>query len=436
MLLLFAFQPILSAQGEITASSQLVDARGTGGQLFLDSRNIPHIFYLHETQDVRDPPSPLYYAVWTGQNWSINVVKEASGNKLLVDSNNKPHLINIINGSFEDYPLIGDNWEIANLGLSPVSGKTLALDSNGKLYQLYANYTHINSTYTSTVSVAIWTKSGMTHEKVDEKISNSPLETLTPDSLVLDSMGRPHVTYTETALNTIEGNQQTFTVNNIKYAILIGQNWITQTAATNMVSLYPRMSDTVLDSQGLPHLCFVYDNSTYLPDGYSTDRRVLEYLYWNGFSWIQQVVNPEAQYITSMNPVVHLDSLGKPQIYYYNQNYQDENKSGLMVAYWTGAAWENQKIWQLPHNDYGSQSQYISNLEFDSNGNLYFTYRSAMGTYHSALRYGNLTYVSLEAPNFIEVPSTQIVLPVLIIFTAILLVVCVLGRKRLLSKKR
>jgi hypothetical protein len=155
----------------------------------------------------------------------------------------------------------------------------------------------------------------------------------------------------------------------------------------------------VLDSRGLPHLCYIHENSTYFPNyGTFLNRYSVEYTYFDGHNWINKTVESEPDNIEYSNPILRLDPNGNPQVYYYRENYQNQAESGLIAATWSGTGWDIQNLGTVPSNGYGPAS--ISSIAFDSNGNLHLLYSVVVGTYSSAPRSGNLTYASLIAPQY------------------------------------
>jgi hypothetical protein len=214
------------------------------------------------------------------------------------------------------------------------------------------------------------------------------LEPLGNPSLVLDSAGNPHVSYSHGGL---------------RYAVLTGNKWQIQALFSGSS---PDSSSLALDSQGNPHFA------------YSTDSRYIAYVYWNGTNLQDETVDKEDSVgVTPIYLSLALDSSDKPHIAY-------ANGEGLRYASWTGTKWNIQIVdssfsggvclvidsMDRPHISYGSStvnyalwdgSKWItlpldsttttdsSSLVLDSQGNPYICYVDSNNSLKSAFWNGS-----------------------------------------------
>jgi hypothetical protein len=385
----------LSTKAEVV-SSQLVDRQGVGGKIFFDSQNNPHIFYFKETiDDINKQPQGIYYAVNNGQQWNTQEINYTAGNIFIMDTNNKPHIINLSDGTLRDYPLSSE-WNINNYGFSTIADDTMALDSNGNYYQVYFSNSYFNGTTTSTISLGVWTKTGVTRTVIEQKIGTSPYG-FSQGEIAVGSNGQPHIIYIEDngyLAKDLNGYKYWVQRVNIKYANPVGTGCTNEIIATNVADING-LGKLVLDSKGQPHFCYYQENRTYTSGGSYGANDLLVHTFFNGSKWSNQTLSSYFHSPPYSKPFLRLDSSDKPYVYYFMETYQPETIQ-LFYASLAGNTWETRAIWSFNPNSYGNIGS--PNITFDSSGNPYFTFQEVMGTYHGTYRYGNLTYVAFGTP--------------------------------------
>jgi hypothetical protein len=230
--------------------------------LTLDSMNNPHICYT---------PEVLKYTHFDGKKWRTIQVDPGSGEvgytcSIAVSKEGVPHLTwyqlsqNILHIR---YAVLQDNTWLA---------RTLDFDfQTGKWNSMV-----LDAQYNPLVSYSYWTGGELRVAHWDGKLwASTTVDSPTRshgehyigqgNSLVLDSAGKPHVSfYSEKAL---------------KYAHLVGEDWKVETVDqfTWLGSWAHFRSSIVLDKQARPHICY-------------EDAGVLKHAYWDGKQWRIQVL--------------------------------------------------------------------------------------------------------------------------------------------------
>jgi hypothetical protein len=166
----------------------------------------------------------------------------------------------------------------------------------------------------------------------------------------------------------------------------------------------------VLDSKSQPRLCYIHENITNVSGlgGYKS-KTSLNYVYWNGSAWLEQVVDSSNNvYYGHYN--LKLDFDNEPLVYFYKENYQDTSDSGLKRATLIGLNWNFQTIGLHDFND----------IAFDSHGNPHIIYDMWLGgSIRGAPIRSNLTYASLE--------TTLVITPTLLVITIIAVITVVIS---------
>jgi hypothetical protein len=396
---------IIQANINPTLITQVVDPQGAGGRIIMDSQNNPHIFYhREEIADINEQPIGIYHALWIGHEWSIEHLNYTVGNTLIMDTSNKPHVVSTLNGTLKNIPLTELLSNIKEVGVSAVAGDSMVLDSKGTLHEISADnvYFEGNNSYAAHLYYTTWTALGKSVQILMEVNSTAKVayQSLHPEAIVIDTKGNPHIIFTEeheTVLYPLSFPPSFMATNTIKYMTWTGSNWTVQTLAYNE-GYRSVIGNMVLDSKGQPRLCYLRENRTYSSDGSYRVKRLLEYVFFGGSSWVSQTVESESPgNAFDGPPAVSFDLNGFPQVYFVKENYGSAVDSrNLYYTKWTGTTWDIQKIWALVTNPYGSVD--ISAIAFDSYGNPRLTYATVIGTYRSAPRYGELTYLAMDMP--------------------------------------
>lgn len=405
LLVTLGFQTVLTTQAEPTIESQLVDHHGVGGKIFFDSQNNPHIIYSEEVADVRDPVIRMQ-AFWDGKNWSTQVVNNNASNKFIMDTDNNPYIYSIVNDTLKTISIPDSDWTtISNIGISGfAASKTTVLDTRGTLHSVTSDrvYFEDNESYTVHLYYNTWSEEGKSVNVIEEKdsIAQVSSETFIPLVIALDLNGKPNIVYSEKTERSIRLENVEIPVflrsTQLKYAKWTGSNWNIQTIADNSSNV-----DLVFDFNGQPHLCYVHQNSTLDPNtgGFWIDGS-FEYAHFDGYRWSYSTIEDKTSGMDSGPRLFRIDVNGNPQMFYYKSSRTDQNATGFTVATLIGGEWKKESInWVKPVGSYGNAG--VSDMEFDLNGDLHLTYSIAVGTYRSALRYGELTHVYIQTSDLL-----------------------------------
>ena len=240
----------------------------------------------------------------------------------------------------------------------------------------------------------------------------------------MDSNGYPHIIYSENVeyeyyYKNSWNNTAFHLTNNIKYATWTGSSWSIQTVVSN-ASYIDGIGNLVLSSKGAPHLCYIHENFTYLPDYGTFIVKNTKLCFLGGSAWLVQAIDSKPYNIMYEQPDLKLDSNGNPQVYFYKEDYQNTTDSGLMNAKLTGSNWNIQTIGSHDFND----------IALDSHGNPHITYATVVGSIHGAYRYGNLTYATLETALILNPTSLLTIITVTTAVCIILMVLFIVYRAR------
>jgi hypothetical protein len=189
-------------------------------------------------------------------------------------------------------------WDIQTVDDINVRSTSLVLDSNG--------YPHISYTTGGLFSLhyARWTGTAWVKEMVDDVPAIIT-------SLALDSNGYPHIGYTTFEIGD----------NSLHYARWTGTAWAKVTLDERDVF----DCSLALDSEDRPHISYTL-----------ADSGNLEYTHWTGTRWVGGTVDDEnATWSTSMA----LDSNDRPHI-----SYTTASSLSLHYAHWTGTAWAKETV--------------------------------------------------------------------------------------------
>lgn len=329
---------------------------GQGGgaevSLALDGTETPHVSYADWSDGV---DTRLRYARRSVGGWITQTVPFAGSmqgvdSSLAVDSGNSPHIAHP-NGN-EDLLYrwwSGTQWNISTVGWGPHFGSdpSLALNSS--------NIPHI-SFYTGWpeyhgLRYAYRTGSNWDIQTVDAG------DTGKGNSLALDALGNPHISYC--GLNS----------GSIRYAVWTGAAWSVSTV-TEITNGSCEKTSLALDSTDSPHIGYAVRLGP-------TDYEV-RYAWWTGSNWEIHLVDQRGGQGVSMA----LDSSNVPRLSYF-----DETTGDLLYSYKGGSAWYRQLIDNGPGVAY-----YLDTSVAVGESGVHFAYYMPTGPYPAPieLRYALL----------------------------------------------
>jgi len=296
---------------------------GTHTSLELDGNYYPHVSYYDITN--RD----LKHAYWNGSGWLTNAVDSLGDvgqyTSLALDHlRARPH-ISYYDATNQDLKYAyqdAGGWHTQTVDDRAVMAGTtsIALNSNDYAYISYA----MDGLWCANWNGMIWYR-----QLVDGSSTGQH------NSLALDSMGRPHISYAGDAGRAL------------RYAFWNGSAWVRQTVDGSLsVGQYNSLA---LDSKGYPHISY-YDAA-----GLS-----LKYAFWDGAKWTIQTVDLGS---VGKYTAIALDSSDHPHISYYDMANKD-----LKYTVWNGIRWNTQKVDWI--GDVGS----FSSLALDWSGNPRISY--------------------------------------------------------------
>ena len=336
---------------QVTWNIETVDNTGAVGafsSLALDSAGNPHICYWDKTK-----LAPKY-AAWDGSNWNIQIVDGGPGYpsreayaSLAVDSVGNPHI------SYCD-SVIGDlkyavrdmqSWSIETLpGVSSmgryIAGtySSLVLDSVGNphisclLDFRYERKDEYHIPRHFDLVYAAWDGTAWHIQVVD-----SAGDVGRYSSLALDTAGHPHIAYWD------------WTNAALKYATWDGTVWHIQTVdSTGDVG---RCSSLALDTAGNPHISY-----------WDWTNTALKYATWDGSAWHIQTVDSTGDIGDGSS--LALDSRDRPHISYF-----DGTNGDLKYASWDDLSWHIQTV-----DSAGDVGRFGTSLALDSADNPHISY--------------------------------------------------------------
>jgi hypothetical protein len=406
--------PIVIAQP--AWNNLVVDHRGSGGSLAIDSHGNPQVLYSHwdvvKTDWGETTAYKLNYVFWTGSSWSnqsIDASIVGAGGDLALDSNDRPHTIfrdrDILKHAFYD----GKNWTVQTIDSARVEndGYAWVLDSKGNPHVVYTTIDEgINTFKYSYIEGTNWIT-----QNIDT--SNATLNYYHSPSLVLDSNNSPHIICLNTDKHYFTENASIPT-NKLVYVSRSGSGWSRQEVASNVASI----GNIAIDFWGNPS--FTYDhfeNLSYINYGtyftYHADGS-LNYVNWNGFSWVTQNIDFISQSASASGSFLHFDSNGNPQFLMYSTY-------GLICAQWTGTSWTVENLGSIPSDAHFYEgTERIEDFAFDRNGNLCFLYDGEIGTLRSAGIWGGLTFATVKVPSYFPIITFSLVILVIIVLVVVI----------------
>jgi hypothetical protein len=259
----YGFRPAGSAKWFFMTIDKQLGAFTT--RLTLDANDNPHICYT---------PGIIKYAHFDGKKWQTIQIAKDSGEigytcSIAIAKDGTPHLTWYqLSGPTPNYlhmryAVLKDNaWLVRTLDFDNETGKwnSMVLDAQGNPLISYSAW------YNGELRLAHWNGQKWEFNTADSRTrSHGEFNIGEGNSLVLDSDGKPHVSfYSEKAL---------------KYARLVGEEWKVETVDQfSWLGGWAHFrSSIVLDKQARPHICY-------------EDAGVLKHAYWDGKQWRIQVL--------------------------------------------------------------------------------------------------------------------------------------------------
>ncbi len=231
--------------------TEIVDqGKGVGvySSIDLDSNSMPHIVY---TEDMEK--SYLVYAYKSGSEWLIEKVDNETSfgeTSLKIDSEGNPHVSYLAGDNDLKYAYkINDQWNVETVDSEGSVGwdSSLELDSMDRPHVSYSDYTNHNLKYTKI------TEKGWEIEVADDS-KHAGYYT----SLALDSEDKPHISH-------ITQNIFSLSESSVKYARKTSKGWDNQIIEKDEKSTF-YYSSIDLDKDNNPHISYrhMVENNEYL----------------------------------------------------------------------------------------------------------------------------------------------------------------------------
>jgi hypothetical protein len=224
---------------------------GKWNSIAIDSNNRPHVSYSKEHGREGESEHDLKYAYFNGTTWDIQTADSAGNvgkhNSIAIDSANHPHITydywDSTSSALKYAYFNGTSWYTETVDTTEGVGwfSSIALDSNDNPHISYycrgPDYPHIGSLKYAHWDGSVW--------RIRTLVSGSVGYF---NSLVLDDNDNPHISYHHTSFD----DDSTA----LKYAYLNGRWYIEIVDSGNWSENVGEYASIVLDSSGNPHISY------------------------------------------------------------------------------------------------------------------------------------------------------------------------------------
>lgn len=363
---------------------------GSYPEIALDSDENPHMIYTAQNNYCGDDDDAdsIFYAYHDGTEWQKQVIVSKDNDldrtsitaqdfygggmnpSLEMDDNNVPHVTYIdgYNGEVKYGVLSGDSWDFETVAFGD-NNSSMAVEGNGTPHISFVGspYFEISGLDSSGSSDNLWhaVKSGDMWDiaSVDQE-GNFGM-----NAIAVDSDGLPHICYFKESSISNETFSANDNVYELKYAVLSGDNWVTQTVSSDIYVLY---CDLAVDSYGTPHIAFVKPVEDLLVKKSMTtsgskyeENYELFYATLVDGEWDTLLVDTLG-YFRDGKISIQVDSYDNPHITYGSNGMMDMRKTDLEVepamdpelryAYYDGSTWYKETLATGTMYGFGLQS--------------------------------------------------------------------------------
>jgi hypothetical protein len=333
------------------------DQKGQYNSIAVDSNNKPHISYSQSWADHN-----IYYAKWTGSEWSKEIVDEwGFASSIAVDSNDIPHISyeNISNHDLYYAKRTGSIWDIQVVDSVGTVGKYASIEIDSNDYPHIA-YMESQGMSNAKLKYAKWNGTGWENETVDNAADVGYF-----CSMALDSNDYPHISY-----NDHNGED-------LKYAKWNGTGWEIDVVDNSVGE--KSVSSIDVNSTDVPHIAYQ-----------ESGNNNLRYAKWNVSKWDTETLEGSGG---GRSVSIAIDSNDFPHI-----SSAKETSSSISLRYrnWTGTNWKKKTI-ESKSNDGG---WYETSIAMDSNDSPHISFYEAVDDEFKYADYG--PYSKPSAPRNLD----------------------------------
>jgi len=231
----------------------------------LDGAGRPHITYAYVPDGAT---SELRYARWDGSSWDIQTMDTGTRSSLVLDSADRPRVAYFGHGGLQLASWNGASWDIEVVdpdpGFWPYTVPSLALDSMGGAHIAYYAHGPFGDLMYARRNGATW--------QIDTVVDGyyiSPTMNLSVGhpSLVLDSQGRPQISYLFShnfwEWRPPPNPPEPVLEEGLGYASWNGSSWQTETVHLAPGDVTLRSTSLAIDAGDRPHIAYAWDDDLF-----------------------------------------------------------------------------------------------------------------------------------------------------------------------------